>query len=1170
MALTPKFEGPDGVLREKFIFSTTIASRFFVGTMDPQTVDMQVSVRGGAYTSNPDLIYFEDDEFIVPNPSAYPDGLDLLPGDNEILVKAVLANGQVTPSASILARLVKDRDLGNAVSPPSGVSIERYNRNVVITVDGLDDDDVIGYHFYASTQPGGGTSGYSRINPSMVISGRLVEVFEDLAEVTVDAAVATLDDGSKAADPLYLTFTGTQQDSDSEVLQTDFNEAFEVPETVDRVRTTVTVESVRTVRRYQFVHDRQSSFNSTTNPAIPNASFNTIPTSDPLYYVVTAVYFVDGEEFESSFSPEVSGAPLLLAPTTSPFPTVSRQQIVRDVVLSIFRSQPQLDVKPGSVVRDTFIDPFSTEADRLRFVIEFLHAAQSFSTLLPIDDPTFSGQSIPVAQSPYKMALKQAFFLQSDAAVQNLIDATFEKLASNFGKQRESGRRARGEALVYTKTKPTTSIQIALGSVLIIGGVRFRATSSGTISPSGSGSFYNPATGRYSTRVFIQAEEPGLRGNLASGLGGRIEGNLLDVQVLLESPTIGGTNDESNRDLATRVSRALSSVDTGTVQGYTQSAVDVPGVNQANVVEAGHPLMQRDRTPEGRHVGGKVDIWVRGENLASVTDAFAFSYEIVKRGQFEPFGDPQDLKFRAVNPALTPDNPIIEVLDFPEYGFEFRNDTTLHTFDLTDVQVVDYNIIQLSSEYNDQAHFSIVDAISGSYRYRTSNKHVFTRQPVREITRFEGESSGVITPSAYALYHGDSPLDVGRSNEARDYLKVDHPEVLPSGVTIPSSTPISVTNEQHVILDGIEYLDRLGANPLTVKVWNKIKSVRYDGPYDSDTPDYDIIDDGVLRPLGIKLRQGSNIKEGEEVLIDYSHDENFSVEYVTNALVGIAQNSIEDMRHVTADVLVKEAIPVEVDITATVVLQARSDRQVSANQVDSMVRTSLSRLFGSLGLGEPIRQSDVAGAIDAVPGVSYVVLPLSKLTRGKGSLVVREALTVAQEVDYVKVSDWSSSTVSLFLLTNPLEWGTSHGGGPVNEFRGVFQDKVRLAHLDSAPNINGFPLRNKTGQAFIIGSEGMVVPGYSDDETLTARYGLTLAADLAAKRREITANRVLVTLVPSDVPTNHTYAASYVVGESEGVQNVVPGPAEYLTLGNIELTYDEDQNFLARIKGRRS
>jgi len=1172
MVSIPKFEGPDLKLREEYIFSTTSPFRFFVGEMDPATVDMQVSIRGAAFASNPDLIAFEGTTFVVPNPSAFPNGLKLLAGDNAVEVKSVLTNGAVTPAGKLTARLVQDRDVQGALTPPTGVSIERFDRTVAVTVEGIEDSNLVGFHFYASADPGGGTGGYSRINPALVISSTTEESITALGELTVDANVATALDGSHAADPLFIRVKGTQEDEDEAVLQTDYDQTLEINELTDRIRVTTTVEGVRTIRRFTFTHDRQAGFNSAKNPAIPNASFNVIPTADPLYYVVTAVYNIDGDEFESSFSPEVSGSPLVITPTVGTFPTVSRQQIVRDTVLSIFRANPQVDVKPGSVTRDTFIDPFSTEAQRIRFVVDFLHRAQSFATLLPLDDPGFTGTSVPVSQSEYKRALKLAFFLTSDQAVQNLIDGAFDKLASNFGKTRRGGRRARGSVTIFTRTRPTTAISFPIGTLVILNGQRFRLTSPATISAAGSGSFFNPSTGRYSTVAFVQAEAPGLAGNVAPSVG-TIQNAPLGVQAQNEAPTFGGENEESNRQLALRAQGALSSVDSGTLQGYTQTALDVPGVAQVNVVDAGHPLMMRDRADDGRHVGGKVDIWVRGESTGTVSDAFAFSFEIAEGIQFEPVGSLQDLQFRAVDPNLSPENPLIEMLSIPQYGFEFRNESKGYIFDLTNVEVTGWNTIRLSASLNDPTAHDLEDVVTGYYRYRTSDRFVFTRQPVRSIVSFIGQRSGTVSAAAYDLFKVADPLLNGRSSEAGDYIRVTDDGALGAGV-VPSPNPIDVTGEEHVILDGIEYLNFLGANPLTVRVFNADRTVEYLSPFVSDSPDYTFVPGDQTTPLGIQTTSLSQIEAGQTILIDYSHDENFTVSYIPNVLIGVAQGTVDPRRHITADVLLKETINVPVDITATVVLQNSQDRNLSVSQVDGLIRTALARYFGGLFLGEPVRPADISRVIDAVEGVSYPVHPLTKVVKAEGSLVLREPILTSQDADLQEVFEWDTPAITVWLLKDELRAATTNAGGPLNQFRGVFADEVRLQHYEIAPNVNGLPLNKTKDAAFIIGDDGLLIPGFSDDDTLLSEFVFDddpdkQKAQLEAKRRELTKNRVLVTLAKGEAtPKDFSYQVAYVVGEDTGVKGIEPGPAEYLTVGNVELSFDQDFDFRARIKGR--
>jgi len=1160
----PEFRGPDGVLRQNFKLSTTIPIRFFDGEMPADTVDMQVSVRGAPFTSDPDYITFEGTSFTVPNPSAFPEGLQLLPGSNDIKVKAILSTGSSTELAGVSASLSLEANVGGLLHAPTGIFLERQDGDVVITVEGLEDtnDEVVGYHFYASPQQGGGDVGYFRINPSLVITGETVEAEEDLAALSVDASVALNDEGGHAADPLYFRLQGGQEDRIETSLVTNFNEVLEVPETTDHLRIETTIKTVRRTQQFSFTHDRQATLSSTLNPALPHSALAVVPDTAPLYYVVSAVYLLeDGVETESFFSPEVLGAPLRITPNVGAFPQVGRQQIVRGAVLSIYRSNPQVRVDPGSALRDTFLDPFSTEADRIRFIIDFLHNAQSFATLLIIDDPALTGESVAVSRSSYKTALKEAFHLASDQEVQTIIDNAFDKLASNNGVVRDGGKRARGEVTFYVTDKPSTAISKAIGTLMQGGGVNFRTTSSASISTLGGGKGYNPQTGRYFARAFIQADVSGADGNLAVGQITTILNNTLNVRVVNEGPTFGGTNRESNRNLALRAIRVVSSVDSGTLQGYVDNATNVPGVREVSIIASGDPLMMRDRNDDGRHVGGKVDMYLRGESEASVTDSFAFKFENRRYQQFESVGDISNLRFRAVDPALSEEHPIIEMIDLPDHDLVFENASKGTVFDLTDVTIVAYNQIELSSEHNDPTNHDLDDEIRGSYRYRTSDRFVLTRQPVIEIDSFIGTRTGEVTEGVYELYRASDPLELGRSSEAGDYLQVVEP-LDDEGTTIPSGDPVVVTDEEHTMLEGPEYLHNLGAVQLTVRVWNDERTIEYNGPLSNEARDFTFIEGDETTPLGIQLTDSSRITEGQTVLVDYSHDENFTVSYTSNAVVSVVQNQIDGDSHITADAIAKWAVDLPVDLTATIVMQPNTAEGV----VDSRVRTELARLFNTFGLGTPVRQSDVIRAIDSVIGVSYVVTPLTKMVRGDDALIVREAISTFTTGDFVQIAAWSSATVNVFLLLNPLDSSTINAGGVRSEFRGVFEDEVRLVHHEVAPNVNGFPLRGSTGGTFIIGSDGLNIPGYSDNATIEANNVLPTdpdekEAEILRIRKAMTANRVLVSYAPGgDMPDNpelHDYKVTYLVTGDTGVKNIEPGPIEHLVLGDLNFVYDE-------------
>ncbi len=1153
MAMTPTFLGPDGKYREHYIFTTDVLYRFFAGQMDSDTADMQVSIRGGGFSANPDYIQFEGTSFIIPNPSAYPEGLQLFPGANRIEVKSVLTNGEATAVGLVEANLSVDRDIRAVSLAPAGVYIERLDRTIKLVVTGLSDPDVVGYNFYASISPGGGVSGYKKISLQPVISYTTEESTTDLGTLGVDADVVLNNDGSPAASPLYLRTMGMQINQAGEELQGDFDEALVIPDAVTRFRVNTSVSAVSVTKKFTFIHDRAAQPTDPVHPAVPYNEFQAIPSEDPLYYTVTAIYYINGVEYESAMSPEVSGTPLVVTPQVADLPAVTRQQIVRDTVLSIFRSHPEVDVKPGTYLRDTFIDPFSTEAERIRFIVGFLQAGQSFTTLLAIDDPNSTGASISVQQSATKLALLQAFYLQDTQSVQNLIDNAFDHLAARRGLQRRSGQRARGEVIFYVTRRPTSTRYIPIGTIVASGGIQFRTVSAARISPSGVGTTYNPATGRWSTRAYVQAVTAGESGNLTRNQITTIQGGPTDVQVTNPDDTYGGRNTESNFDLAVRADGVLASVDSGTYRGYMQKATGVAGVRQANVVEAGHTLMMRDLdVTTGRHWGGKVDVWVRGESIANIMDTFAFSFETVIDGQFEPVGDIGNLRFRAVNPSLSAANPIMEILNIPDWNIEFRDVTAGISLNLQGAEIIPPDGLQLSALYNDPTLIRIRDEYRGSYRFRTSNKHVFVRQPVTEITSFtQIPSAGtqrIVSPSAYNLFHPSDPMDLGRSTEAGDYLRVVDPLDGTPVENIPTGVPIVVTGEGHVLLQGPEYLNNLGVSQYTIHIYNVERTIEYNGPFHPTTDkDFTLINEDGEIPVAFVPVTGGRLLEGMRVLVDYQHDENYLVSYTTNSVVQTVQNVLEESRHCTADVVVKETIPMGVDISGTVVVL----KNQSTSMVDGNIRTALGRLFGALSLGQPLRQSDVIQAIESVQGVSYAVVPLTHMALQDGAIIVRETVVTSQSgTDWVRLtnSGWETSAINVYLVNTPLYSNTLNGGGAENEFRGVFFDDVPLTLYPSIPQYDGTPLKGTPYGACIIGNAGMSIPGHSGVNT---------------------ANRVLIAL-PSDIsPSDGTLKVTYIAEGDDGVKNIEPGPTEYLVLGDLDFIYDEDKDFSSLVTGRR-
>ena len=1183
---TPKYDSPDGQQREQLNFSTTLPERFFTGTVDPSTVDVQVSIRGGAFASDPDFIVLEGQNFTIPNPAVFPEGLGMVAGLNEIRVRAVSNTGSVSDPAVTNVRLVQEADVGLVPLPPTNVTLERFDDSVLVRVQGIDDPNFRGLNFYASQFAGGGTTGYNRINVNTVSDGEFVETTSQITTLEVDGEIVKNPDGTAVADPLFIKLKATQSSGEDLVekletipddeftaqlavaisdrerentIQTEFNTLREIPETVGRIRTTIVVDEVVDLSFFSFNHNRLNTV--TSSPAtIPFGSFAGLRNSEPLFYVVRSIFF-DSEtqtEIESTNSIEVSGNPITVTALIGTFPSVARDQISLELIRSINRTRSQVKLEAGAVIRDTFVDPGSSEVERVRFLIDFLHQSQSFATLLQIDGVNQDGNPIPVAQSPRKLALKRSLFLQNNTDVQAVIDAAFERLAANYQVFRTSGDRARGEVTFFTTVRPNQSLIIPSGTIVASGSQRFRTTVDASIPIERLASFFNPVSGRFSVTVPVRAEETGSAGNVGTGQVRSIVNGPSGLSVTNTSSTFGGDDQDTNLELAERGQNRIASVDSGRERGYLNTVAGLAGVRQAFVVSSGDVLMQRDFDADfGKHTGGKVDIYIRGQNLATVTDTFAFTFETREDIQFVIVGNPKDLVFRAQDPSLTVDNPIVEVLDDAEVGFQFRNATTGEVFDLTDVQIVRFDTIQLSTVLN-QPDVDFGDVVFGDYRFRSSNEFVLPRQPVRFINTVSGTESGALPTEGFSLVRSDSPLRTGNSTLATDFVLIVQ-VTDDTGVSVPSGDLIDVDNELHVLVgETVEFLDNLGANPLTIKVFNLDRTVQFKGPEDpSGVPDFAIIRGTQTTPVGIRRTPTSAITTGQQIVVDYRHDENFTVEYVVNNVPRLAQESIDESRHADADVIAKETVQVPLNISATVFLQ----QTVQQDQADSLIRANFQLFFDGLRLGVPVRQSDIIGVIESTGGVSHVVTPLSLMVRGEGAPILREQLstTVSEDVIYVAGDPddpISTPTVSVFLVREPMTAATSTGGGPVNEFRGVFEDDAELVLQIIRPETLG----SAPGRAFIIGNDGLNIPGLTDDTTLQAEFPTASNTEIEAVRRTRTQNRIMISVSVDDNPINHDYFVTYfVAAENNGVRDIEPGPVEQLVPGELLFIFEEDR-----------
>lgn len=1145
MAIAPTLQQRDGSgYAQEIAFSTNQATAVLTGKIDVRSVDVQVSINGSAFVSDPTLVSLNEQAFTVPNLASYPDGLTLDLGLNTIQIRAIdMVGGVSAPATAYITRVQTTFDAFNLI--PSGIRVRRSRDTVtilattpqtVLTSKGVPTTTLAfkGFNFYASTAAAG-TTGYFRINAAPVTSK--ISYGEDVLSIGTNTVQWV---GAQKIVRVRIT----EEDEFHQNEVTRLNTTYDARTYFDGLRFTSSLDSVTSLQYIGFDHSRRNPGVDVINSDL----FVQVADSDPLYYVVTAVYYdpTTQQEVESAYSQEVLGLPLVIDTAIRDLPMRSQLQVVTDFINAVQRVDKDISLIPGSSTREVRIDPFASEIERVWFLVDFVHRSQSVLTLLQVDDANSDGISDDVASSAYKQALKSALGFTTDAAVQNLIDTQFDKLAGNVQLSRLPGRPAIGQVVGYVLTRPSADIPIPSGTIVSTdsdattgqSAVQYRVGGTYTMYAANADAYYNFGQKRYEITLDIVAESIGSNGNRSAGQIHNIQG-VPGLKVTNDDATLFGTDRESNADLAARVLLAYPSVDTGTEGGYSLTVANQGGIIKSKIVKAGDPLMMRDWDPvRVKHIGGKVDVWIEGLRERQVTDRFAFTYDIARDVRCQVL-DATLLRFRVLDSRVTPDTPIVEVLNNPLQGLGVRNATLGEDYNLSGLVIEDWQTFRLNSTIS-QPVTTVDDIVIADYRFRSVNKFVFSLQPVRRIVSVSGEISGALTPDVgYKLYKTEDPLLEGESTIAGDYLSIKQVGGVPSGASI------GVNDEQHVMVGfEAEPLLSVGINTRTIRVFSQDRSVEYHDP-ESAVPDYEVIEGTQTTPPSIVRTASAGIPNGATVSVDYSHDENMTVTYVINDLLQQLQRVLNRQRHVTADVLAKQAISNGVYLETTVQMSTGAVKET----VDPLIRSAVSQEMNRRGIGHGIAQSDLIHATDATAGVDYQIVPLARMGYVDGSRKIRESVASS----FRRVSSLDLGGQQAFLLTSALQYPTTDGGGLETEHKGVFQDDIGLTLSATLASV-----ASSANQGYIIGSGGAVIMGWSDDATLEAE-GFLNADDREAERLRRTANHVVVALsalgtIPED-PESHVYAVTYVVRGDTGPHDIKGADVEYLDLSGLTITY---------------
>lgn len=210
-----------------------------------------------------------------------------------------------------------------------------------------------------------------------------------------------------------------------------------------------------------------------------------------------------------------------------------------------------------------------------------------------------------------------------------------DNLAANYGLTRKDATKATGIQEFLTTNEPTVDIIINAGVIIAtestgtIPELQYQVTETVVLPVATKNNFkiVENAVVKYRITAPIVALTTGSQGNVGSLTITQIKQPISGIEVTRNSvATTGGTDQESNVDLASRIKLKLTGNNVGTENGIKSLVLADANVKGVSIVKPGDAELARNE------FGGSVDVYIDGQNIATFEEDrvfFAASPEIV-------------------------------------------------------------------------------------------------------------------------------------------------------------------------------------------------------------------------------------------------------------------------------------------------------------------------------------------------------------------------------------------------------------------------------------------------------------------------------------------------------------------------------------------------------------
>lgn len=291
--------------------------------------------------------------------------------------------------------------------------------------------------------------------------------------------------------------------------------------------------------------------------------------------------------------------------------TPTLEDILNSFIEEVQTTIPELTTSPGSVVRQTLINPASSQ---ISFLFDF---AKRVSTLQNIFEAV--GSDLDALALTYGLSRRSGTTATGMLYLDLSQLANIQKITVNAG------------TIVRSTQQGTNNLSYVIPSSYTFSSTDravFEATAATVRDTLDSIGFRNI---RLATTVPIQAVNSGTQGNTgAFTLNSASIANIPNVINL--SPVSGGTDVESDQSLRQRLISIFTGNSVGTAASLLSAALLPNSITGGFIVRAGDPLMTRDGSTYDQQgnlitpgTGRAVDIYVRGTSLSTATNSQQFN-----------------------------------------------------------------------------------------------------------------------------------------------------------------------------------------------------------------------------------------------------------------------------------------------------------------------------------------------------------------------------------------------------------------------------------------------------------------------------------------------------------------------------------------------------------------